>query len=201
MKTIIIDLDDFRTTAENLDLLVRMKEHFPDLKITAFTIPIDPNLVFGKIDKKKVFEWAELAKTLDWIEIAVHGIAHTQNEWNLTDNRKIEKMVDLMEKAFNDLKLPFKKIFKAPYWQLSKQAGRILRKRGYKIAEDRNQQRLFKDSYVYNWSLDEPIIEADIIKAHGHIDGESKNALDRVFLKIINELPQDAEFKFISEVI
>jgi len=202
MRKIIIDLDDFQPSAVNLDLLLKLKEHFPKLKISAFTIPIDANLIFGKIKKEKVLEWAGLMRKLDWVEFYPHGIAHTPNEWQVNDKKKVEAMIKVMEKAFNDLDLPFKKVFKAPFWQLSKEAGEVLREHGYIIAEDRNQPRMFKDSYVYNWSLEEDFPKDEVlVKGHGHLDGESENALDKVFLDLLYKLPNDAEFKFISEVI
>ena len=73
---IILDIDDLSPSIPNMDLILKLKEHYPKLKITAFTIPADTRTFNDSRDKEdfsKVYDqWAAILKENPWIEIAPH---------------------------------------------------------------------------------------------------------------------------------
>lgn len=226
-KTVVLSLDDYCLSKLPFDNLLPLKEHYPNLKVTLFTIPYDNGLE-RRVTIDKLIEWAELTKSFDWIEIAVHGFAHIQEEFNV-DKNEAEALIQGAENMFSsftvtkprkwiwfgpdwlkkrkeriELNIPHSKIFKAPRWQCSKEAYEVLRDHGYTVAVDRNQPVPdTKDlkKYIYNWSIEEPIPDAyKVIKGHGHIAAGMANDLDRCYGNLLN-LPTDARFLFLSEYL
>lgn len=228
MKTqIILDFDDFSLTNLPFEHLIPLKEHFPNLKVTLFTIPFDKN-VLGRVPMEKMEEWAELIKKFDWIEIALHGFAHDYAEFDVP-KKKAESLIRASEnmmkgvtikekrkyiwfgpdwlskkKKYLDLNIPYVKVFKAPRWQCSAEAYEVLRDRGYTVAVDRNQPRpniTGLPTYVYNWSIEEPFpSDFAVVKAHGHLRANMANDLDRCYQNLL-KMPADAEFLTVSEYL
>lgn len=202
---VVLDIDDFAFLHPGLDELLMIKKHYPNFKITCFTIPL-PKTFFITENKKhftedKYKKWAFLIKKYDWIEIAIHGLTHIHNEMNCSYDKAV-KIVKSAENIFKKFDLPFKKIFKAPYWQYSFESLRALKDLGYIVAEDRNNPLSNKPeglkTYTYNWSFEEPMPDLPIIKGHGHTR-DPKNGID-ICLENIFKLPTSSQFKFISEL-
>jgi hypothetical protein len=110
-------------------------------------------------------------------------------------------MIDIIEGVFKESGTPFVKVFKAPYWQMSKEFEQVLYERGYTVAIDRNNPLFYTPAlkYVWNWSIDEPISDYPIIKAHGHMH-ETKNGLDTCLPNLL-KIPTDVEFQTIGEYL
>lgn len=202
---VVMDVDDFGLLMPGYDDLLRLKKSFPKFKITGFTIPLpkefyqEQNAKQFTVEKYK--KWAAIVNEQDWIEVAIHGFSHVHNEMEVS----YEKATDLLkatENLFAQVGLKYSKIFKAPYWQYSYDALVALRDRGYVVGIDRNHQRPVPDglqTYIYNWSFEEPLPEGDIIKGHGHFTGANKNNIGDTLANILHHLPADAHFMTIGE--
>jgi hypothetical protein len=202
---VVMDVDDFGFLMPGYDDLLRLKRMYPNFKITAFTIPL-PHLFFYqnnreqfKTDRYK--QWAEIVNENDWIEIGFHGLYHIHRECE-TSYDKMNKMLSACENMCKELGLNHAKIFKAPFWQYSYDALVALRDRGYLTAIDRNHPRPTPkglDTYIYNWSFEEPIPEAAIVKGHGHFTGRNSNNINDALANIMHYLPKETEFMTIGE--
>lgn len=200
-KTIVFDCDDFQI-GDALETLLKIKEHYPKFKITAFTIPFNISLLTGDLPFEKYQEWAKIVAEYDWIEIAPHGFGHIPSEMEIGKKEAIQ----LIKASENFLKqLGFKpvKVWKSPFWQTSKEAYEVLRDKKYVVAVDRNQTRpQIKNlkTYTFSWSIDEPFpSDEEIIKAHGHFYGTANDI--KANLGNFFTIPADAEFLFVSEYI
>ena len=71
---ICLTLDDFSVLNNRLDLLKKLKKHFPNFKVSLFTVPDD---VKHKGNYKR--ELTKI-KELDWIQIIPHGFQHNSSE-------------------------------------------------------------------------------------------------------------------------
>jgi len=201
-RIFILDFDDFSPIRPGFELLKKMKEHYPNFKCTLFTIPFSLKLMTKEVEVDKFKQWGKLVgEVQDWVEIAPHGFAHTKGEWLITDKRKLDLMVRATERIFKELGIKFVKIFKFPHWLGSKEAEEVLKEHGYTLAIDRNNPVVKTDipTYVYNWSIDEPLPDYSIVRGHGHI-WETNNGLDTCFPNLL-KIPTDVEFKFVSEYL
>jgi hypothetical protein len=97
--------------------------------------------------------------------------------------------------------IDFAKVFKAPHWEISKEFEEVLAERGYVLAIDRNRPivRANIPTYVWSWSIDEPIPNYPLVKGHGHVH-LTNNGLDACLPNLL-KLPTDIEFKTISEYL
>jgi len=200
-----LDFDDFSVLNNRLDLLLRLKESYPKLKVSLFTIPYDilfEKDVAGRLLRAKTLE--EIKKHVDWLEFIPHGLTHFQDEFKKctydTMNNYIFKAIDEMFKKDG---LTYVKGFKAPYWLWNEDVVRALDEKGWWGAIDKNQDMLkTKKIYTYTHSIDEPFSEAigvDVIKLHGHIT-PSRNGIERCLGNLF-KMDSNAEFKFVSELI
>lgn len=209
-QKLALDFDDLCYSCHNLEIFQKLKEHYPELKVTLFTIPMDIGYLRGKpwsefMRESKV--WRDTINKLDWVELGVHGLAHMQNEFMCEVSEAIQKL-QAGEKVMQEMGMKYKKIFKAPFWQMTDEVARAIEKRGYVIAIDRNKSipKGLKKYYQYNWSIEEPFPKTlKVIKGHGHIarffgsSTPNTNGLDGCFTKLM-KIP-DVEFKFVSEII
>lgn len=202
---IVMDVDDFGFLMPGYDDLLALKKSFPDFKITCFTIPLpkefyqEQNAKQFSIEKYK--KWAQIVNGMDWIEVAVHGFSHVHNEMEVSYEKATDTL-KAMENLFAQMGLEYSKIFKAPYWQYSWDALMALRDRGYTVAIDRNHVRPVPDglkTYIYNWSFEEQLPDADIIKGHGHFTGNNTNNIGDTLANILHHIPGDAHFLTIGE--
>ncbi|MAG44714.1 hypothetical protein CL633_02390 [bacterium] len=220
-QTIIIDLDDYCLTSPNFNYILRLKSHFPKFKITLFTVPLDPTIMTARNTMKQYVDWAKMLQEYqDWIEIVPHGFMHNKGEM-LVEYQQAKDIIKASENMFTQVKfrekrflighknkkykldIPYKKIFKAPKWEMSDDAYRAARDMGYVIGVDRNQpspkiENL--NTYKYNWSIEEPFPEDYmVVKGHGHMVGMN-NDLALCYENLL-KMPTDAVFMTISEYL
>lgn len=206
MKKIVLDFDDFSVLNNRLDLLLKLKEHYPNLKLSLFTIPFDAPFekdISGRIMRDKTLE--EIKKHLDWIELIPHGLIHMPREFEKCDYENMKKnVIPAIDECFKKDGLPYVKGFKAPYWLWNEDVVRALDEEGWWGAIDKldfNGPRT-KKFYKYTHGIDEVFKKStlDVLKLHGHITNYNKNGIERCFTNLFN-MPVDAEFKFASELL
>jgi peptidoglycan/xylan/chitin deacetylase (PgdA/CDA1 family) len=205
MKTIVFDIDDYSVLRQRWDLLDKLKEHYPKLKVSLFTIPYDiqyEGVHQFKVMREKHLE--TLKKHLDWVEIIPHGLTHMPREFEKADKLSTELALKGIDEVFKKDGIPYVKGFKAPYWLWNQEVVNVLDKHGWFGATDRNQPHMLhtKKNYVYNYSIDEPFWESkeDVLKLHSHMTLPSANNIEDCFVNLL-KIPPDAEFKLVSEMI
>jgi hypothetical protein len=199
-KTITLEADDFGPLNHRLDVIRKLRDRYKDFKITMFTIPWDIrfNTEMGgtPISKPEYSEWVNIVRhgvEDGWLEIAVHGLTHAPREFEGMEARLAVAKVKFAEKFFEDTKIPFVKIFKAPQWLISDEAKNAIETMGYLVVEDG----------YYNWNYkDDFPVELDNIIGHGHIqDGDGcNNGLSESLIRLV-QVPNEYEWKFLSEVL
>lgn len=206
MKTICLDFDDFSVLNNRLDLLLRLKESYPTLKVSMFTIPYDyvyENNVSARIMRDKSLE--AVKKNLDWIEIVPHGLTHMPRELEKCDYKTMrEYTMPAIDECFAKDSLPYVRGFKPPYWLWNEDIVRALDDEGWWGAVDRFAKNTLrtKKYYMYTHTIDQPFWESnyDVLKLHGHITQESPNNIDRCFPNLF-KMPVDAQFVFASDLL
>lgn len=192
-----------------MEEILRLKKIYKDFKITCFTIPFPKefftpeNQKHFKVDKYK--EWAKIINSYDWLEIGVHGFAHTIYEMDCGYDKAIMTL-DAVENLFEEIGLEYSKLFVAPFWQYSYDALVALKDRGYTVGIDRNHPRplpLGSQSFMYNWSYEiEHLPSNKSVVGHGHTTSRGvKNGLENCYLNMLRLIPPDAEFGFISDFV
>lgn len=169
-QTCILDFDDFSEQNNRLDWFWMLKNEFPYFKVNLFAIPANFHSSF-----------CAYVKTLNWINICVHGFYHKHNEE--VSKKTLEK----------DLQPWFAPIYRAPFWQLSNKMYNRLKKLGYKIMLHPNDKR---DGIKYNWNIKDSPPFLNHLHGHGHIQDVCGNGLVEAFENIL-KLPVDTEFKFL----
>jgi len=207
--TFHMEVHDFGFLLPGLDDLLRLRKIYPNFKITCFTIPLPAEFYFNENSKhfsiEKYKRWAEIINSYDWIEIGIHGFSHTKGE---TDH-EYQKIVDLVkgaENLFNQVGLKYKKLYVAPYWQYSYDALNALRDLDYIVGINRNNpiptpENLKK--FIYTWSYEELALPSGFnIIGHGHTTSRGvQNGIAQCYNNIINLIPKNAKFGFLSELI
>jgi hypothetical protein len=202
---VCLEFDDFSVLNNRLDLLLKLKESYPKMKITMFTIPCDVAYeqdVSARIMREKTL--ALVKKQLDWLEIVPHGLVHMPREFEKCDYDTMKLSMKAIDEAFSKDGIPYVKGFKAPFWLWNNDVVRALNDEGWWGAVDRQQQWMpcTKRYYVYNYKIDEPYFLAkgvDILKLHGHIT-PADNGIERCFVNLF-KIPTDAKFVFASECL
>jgi hypothetical protein len=206
MKTICLEFDDFSVLNNRLDLLLRLKESYPKLKVSLFTIPYDVAFetdVTAKLMREKTLE--EVKKHLSWMELIPHGLTHMPREFEKCTYDTMKNYVfEAIDDAFKKDGLPYVKGFKAPYWLWNDDVIRALDDQGWWGAIDKKNyyQNKPKRYYIYTHRIDEifSLSTLDTLKLHGHITTQSENNIQRCFANLF-KMPTDAEFKFASELL
>jgi hypothetical protein len=195
---IALEADDFGPLNHRFDVLEKLRDRYPNFKITMFTIPWDIRYNTEKggtpIVKEEYSAWRNVVKHAikdGWLEIAVHGFTHVPNEFGGIDARMADAKIQFAEKMFDDSGIKFTKIFKAPHWQLSQEGKEAIEKRGYKVVED--------GYYNWNWK-DEFPVELDDVIGHGHVQNVCDNGLEEALIRLV-QIPNEYEFKFLSEAL
>lgn len=201
---VVLDFDDFSLENNQIPYLEKLKEQFPKIKISLFTIPFDYRYFNNMRDfeRDQIKQW--IRSNLDWIEIIPHGLTHKDREFEQATYKGLPLVFETIERVFSDYNIPFVKGFKAPQWLYNKDLIRYLDEKGWFLATDRNQPEApkAKRNYVYTHSVDEPfwLSNQKSIKLHGHISLPSSNNLADNILNLLKINP-DACFKFVSEVV
>lgn len=140
-KIAIVEADDFQDlySRNGLNILFYWKAKYPNFKITLFTIPDRTS--------KEFFDLVN--KHSDWIEFAMHGWNHESNYecWSWNDYM-IEAYIKRVENKFG---YPgFKKIFKAPGWQITDKYSGYIANETLPVAKDPQivYKSLIKNNYI-----------------------------------------------------
>lgn len=177
---VVFDLDDLCDDFDPWGELHALKERYPNLKVTLFAIP-------GRCSR----ELLERYRQVPWVEIGVHGYHHSSREcaiWGYQET--VEKLAELEEQGWA-------RLFKAPGWVGNPEIARALKDRGWSLAHHAGHEEWGTDLppvYVYN---DESFC---VTAVHGHTwesCGNGPSAWERLFA----EVPEDAQFAFVSEVV
>lgn len=200
-----LDLHDFSVLNNRLDLLLKLKEHYPNFKVSLFTIPFDyrsEQSVEGRTMRDKTLK--AIQENLDWMQIIPHGLAHLDREFENCDKETFRMAMAGIDEAFKKDGLPYEKGFCAPYWLWTQDVVDVLNEREWWGAVDKNQSAMLRPNkyYQYSHSLEQPFWKAnvDTLKLHGHIDGVSKNDLENCFINLFR-LPADVEWCFVTDFI
>jgi len=204
MKTIVLDFDDWSVLNNRLDLLLRLKESYPNLKVSLFTIPHDTAYeadVSGRLMREETLK--AIKRQLHWLEIIPHGLIHMPKEFEKCDYDTMKLTIRAIDEQFKKDGIPYVKGFKAPFWLWNAEVVRALDDEGWWGAVDPKQNMLkTKRYYSYSHGIDEWFSKStlDVLKLHGHITNGSKNSIEKCFVNLFH-IPADAEFKFASELL
>lgn len=205
IKTVSIDLDDFSIYQNGLDYLLQLKEHYPGLKVSMFTIPVHYEYeTEATLNIRRSTELEKVKKNLDWIQIIPHGLIHMPHEFEKADKQAMEMALKAIDEVFTKDGLPYEKGFKAPYWLWNKEVLEVLNKHNWWGAVDRNNSKMLRPDryYQYTHSLEEPfwLSNNETINIHGHMTGPSVNNLYDCFMNLMR-LPTDVNFEYVTEFI
>jgi predicted deacetylase len=203
-----LSIHDFGFLMPGYEDLLRLKEHYPNFKMTCFTIPMPKEFFTLENQKhfkvKKYKEWAKFVNECGFIEVSLHGFSHTENEMN-SSYQKAEMLLKAAENLFKNVGLNYKKIFVAPYWQYSYDALQALKDNGWTVELDRNNLPNVPEGtkvFTYNWSFEEQMPPLETVIGHGHTMSHGvKNDMGTCFQNILKQIPEDTEFKFLSEIL
>ena len=203
-KKVVLEFDDFSILNNRFDLLFKLREHYPNLKVTMFMIPFHAEHEVGPSNIFLQDALDTLKLNLDWIQIIPHGITHTDREFEKADKTSMLLSIKAITDLWELQGIPFVKGFKAPQWLWNQDVVDVLDKKGWFGAVDRNQPDMIKTKkyYMYNFNIDEPFSYSDmeLLKLHGHITSTEKNDFDKCFLNLM-KLPADAEFHFVTDYL
>lgn len=204
MKIISLDLHDFSVIRSRMDLLLELKEHYPKLKVSMFTIPYDYEMEMSQLNLNRHRMLKTIHENLDWIQIIPHGLMHIPREFENCDRHTMKLAMKGIKEAFDKDGLHYINGFCAPQWLWNEQIIKVLDDAGWWGAVDKNQPDMLKTKryYQYTHSIDEPFWEAkeDILNLHGHMTLPSQNNLEDCFLNLM-KMPRDVEFKYVTEFI
>lgn len=195
---VAIEYDDFSPTNSNFGLLEMFKEHYPNFKVTLFTVPWE--IRFGRniqestpITLEKFKPFVDAVNSCDWIEIALHGLTHAPLEFAELSYEAALKRIVIGMKMFENVGIKnFAKVFKAPQWEISPEAERAAKDMGFVVLHDG----------YYNWNLANDKPNGDAVEPyimHGHVQDDCENGMHETQHRIL-KLPIDSEFMFLSEV-
>lgn len=183
------------------ELLQSFREHYPEYKVTLFTVPCE--LRFGKAKTMRAEEfqaWVKVArKAYDqgWLNFALHGFNHIEKEFESLTYEQAHKRIEFGKQVFEGCDLPLLPIFKAPNWAISAEAEKAAQDQGFTVVKDRYYQWNLKDR------LPRPSEYGDkIIIGHGHVqDGDGCNNGISETRKNVMQLPEDTKFYFLNEAL
>jgi len=203
-KKVCLDIDDGSVLRTRYDLLDKLKEHFPKLKVTLFWIPWDFEYETSKfrIQREELLE--RIKANLDWIQLVPHGLMHIEKEFLNVDRQLMKDSLKAIDEAMKKDGLPYEKGFKAPYWLWNQSVVDVLDEKGWWGATDRNQPQMLKTkkNYIYTHSIEEPfyLSNSDELALHAHMRAPSINNIEDQFLNLIKMDPE-YEFVYASEFV
>lgn len=203
-QRVFVDLDDFceeYMTEREWNLLHELRRIYPDFKVTMFTIPA-----------KSSPQWLRwVKKQYPWIEMAIHGTYHeNQDEW-IVSGKKAKEMLDKILWIYNDE--VFCRGFKAPWWKISYDMYNVLRKNGFWVALNKTNKFIKGEpqlTYIYDCG-DEVLPDIHYRNSffdtwHGHVQSQKEfgakipNGLEDIFDLISKTWHHQARFSFVSEL-
>lgn len=200
-----LDLHDWSVLRSRMDLLTKIREHYPTFKVSLFTIPYDYEYELSQLKLQREEALKRIHANLDWLQIIPHGLLHLPREFEKCDRWTMKMSMQGIEEAFAKDKLLWEKGFCAPYWLWNQEVVDVLDESGWWGAVDRNQPGMLKPKrfYTYSHSIDEPFWKArevDTLKLHGHMSPPSSNSLEDCLINIL-KLPSDVEWHFVTDFL
>lgn len=201
---VVLDLDDFSVLRSRMDLLLKIKEHYPKFKVSMFAIPYDYEYETSQLRLVRGEALRKIKENLDWIQLIPHGVMHIPEEFARADKEATRMALAAIDEAFGKDGLPYEHGFKAPFWLWNQDVVDVLDEYGWWGAQDRNQPDNLrtKKFYEYTYSIDEPFWESkdEVLKLHGHISLPSSNNLEDC-LENIFKLPADVEWGYVTDYL
>ena len=199
MKKVVLAFDDFSVVNNRLDLLLKLREHFLNFKVSLFTVPIDEKRDWGPYLIREE-SLKKIKENLDWIQIIPHGVLHDGREMKTYDMASfLQDGFPAIKDAFDKDGLPFEGGFCAPHhaWSDGVVEG-LNRLKWWGLIKPGSDMKRPKRFYIYDYTIDQPFWndEREVLKLHGHIYG-TKNDLGLCFDNLL-KLPYDIEFDFVS---
>ena len=204
ITSISLEFDDFSPSNHGLFYLDQLHEHYPELKISLFSVPLR-DLGNGTVDSwENATDFLEEVKSRPWLEILPHGFFHRQNEVAEWTYDQTCLAIKAWETLFTNLGLNWKKVFRAPYWQYGYEALKALKDNDYVVAINPLERARMKlpdglKVYQHNWGIQFPFPNKTEIKGHGHIQDWNGTGIGEN-LNNLFELPVDKPWKFVSEL-
>ena len=191
MKSIMLDFDDYCNENNILPSLEYLKTKLPNLKVNLFTIPHKTSNALLKRTAKN-----------EWIHMIPHGFKHNDNyECAHMSRHRSKVKLNKINSQF------FRKGFKAPGWQISVGMMKALQDKGWWVAVQWKDDRMFGHPDgpfqpgvlpgLRYYSLNEQN-QYDVI--HGHCQEVCGNGLKQLWQKLI-ALPENTKFEFIDDII
>lgn len=171
----VFDWDDFHEHNHKLDRLRELRELRPDFRCTVFAVPGLGSPEF----------WRSVP---EWVELAVHGWVHPDPyECSRWSYGRMEALLD--EPVVREF---FVEGWKSPGWQISDDTYRVLRDRGWWVAdqhlEDGRRPPGLR-AYFYEDG-----------HHHGHIQNVCGNGLGETWYEVVTKVNNATSFEFASEV-
>jgi hypothetical protein len=181
----VVDFDDYcdSTMADTIGPLTQLKEQYPLLKVTLFTIP-------SRTSPQTIAAAEALG---DWVALAPHGYFHTRGECLAWSDEEAYKKI----KAARDMGLTAP-IFRAPGWLLDGDTYIACQKLDISVAS----HNLFRipqtgvPEYVYNLVQGR---SKGVRPIHGHVSPVSGNFIRDMIKDGRLSFPVKADFKFCHE--
>jgi len=177
MSEFLIDLDDFCKDNMDWELIEKLKEKVPKLKLNLFTIP-----------GRSSWGWIQNMRTVEWIQMIPHGHIHSTSRecQNWSYNVALSYLRGLEEDGWIHG-------WKSPGWQISDGTYQALLEMGWWVADQEyNNDR--RPEGLRTYLLDSPF------KIHGHIGhwgAHNSNSLEYIFNSIA---ALKGEFGFIDDL-
>lgn len=200
---VCLDLHDFSVVNNRLDLLLKLKEHFPSLKVSLFTVPYDHLEDWGPSLLCEDF-LEQIKDHLNWLQFVPHGIYHQhKSEIAVCDELTFkDEILPLIQEGFTRKGLPYVKGFCAPHYYWNDKVVKVLDEAGWWGAIPRDKiistpKRFYKFTHLLN----EPFWQSTlpVLKLHGHVYG-TKSDLGKCFDNLL-KLPTDTEWHFVTDFI
>lgn len=204
MPKVTFDLDDSTIFFMNWDRILRLKDRYPNMKLSLFHIPFDFHAEKSLLRTMRDEGLKRLKENLDWIQLIPHGVAHLPQEFMNADRETVELSLKAINEFFTDDGLPYEKGFKAPQWLYKQDLVDVLDEQGWWMGVDRNQPNAprTKKYFEYNYSIDEPFWKSEepVWKLHGHMGAPSKNNIEDCFMNL-QKIPLNAEWHFVTDFL
>ena len=203
MTHVALDIHDWTPSLHRLDLFLKLKEYFPNFKVSLFAIPEDQKMDYGPyLVRNDILK--QVQQYTDWMQFIPHGLTHKSSREMKDVGHEFFKhtVIPSIKDAFFRDGLPMEKGFCAPHWRWNDEVVAALDEAGWWGAVYREEKGRFpRQYYQYNFLLNEPFWESDlpVLKLHGHTYG-TKNDMEKCFDNLLR-LPKDTIFHFVTDYL
>lgn len=164
-RTYVVDLDDFAdVTVPKLDTLTKLKEQYPDLRVTLFSIP--KRLSASSIEKARALG--------DWLYLAPHGWRHTRGECLSWSQYETEEKIKLAAQMGIDAPC-----FRAPAWLIDEPVYDACAALDYVVCDHRDYNWPGHEARVYRYN-DPTMRLRKTTPVHGHLTNCMDNYIDNM---------------------